>query len=98
MYIRNGIAYAGKPDHEIRIKGVRPLDDYKLWIRFTTKEEKIFDFKPLLDAPCYMPLRDKRVFNGVYIDYGLPVWNNGNIDIAPETLYSEGVPYHETAN
>jgi hypothetical protein len=32
------------------------------------------------------------VFKGVYIDYGVPVWNDGDIDIAPETLYEQSVP------
>ena len=51
---------------------------------------KIFDFKPFLDYPAFAPLADKDVFRAVYIDYGVTVWNDGNIDIAPETLYREG--------
>ena len=29
--VRDGIAYAGESVREIRVKRVRPLDDYKLW-------------------------------------------------------------------
>lgn len=47
MNIRNGIAYAGKPI--LLVSGVRPLEDYQLWVRFNTGEAKIFDFKPLLN-------------------------------------------------
>ncbi|MEG1869827.1 MAG: DUF2442 domain-containing protein, partial [Oscillospiraceae bacterium] len=50
---------------------------------------KIFDFTPLLDYPCYAPLKDKAVFDRVYIDYGCTVWNDGNIDISPERLYED---------
>lgn len=96
MYIVDGIAYAGEPAQKIAIWGVRPLDDYKLWIRFNTGEAKVFDFKPLLDKPAFARLADKSVFNAVYIDYGVTVWNDGDIDIAPETLYKQGVSVEET--
>lgn len=49
MYIRNGIAYAGEPRQPLKVSGVRPLDNYRLWIRFNTGEAKTFDFAPLLD-------------------------------------------------
>lgn len=91
MYIIGDIAYAGEPSYEIKVSGVRPMDDYKLWLRFSTGEIKIFDFKPLLDKPAFIPLKDKSVFHSVYIDYGVTVWNDGDIDIAPETLYEQSV-------
>ena len=67
------------------------MPDHVLWVRFNTGEAKTVDFKPLLDAPCFQPLKDATVFNEVYIDYGCPVWNVGDIDIAPEYLYENGV-------
>ena len=91
MYIKNGIAYAGEQTPPLSIIGVRALPEYKLWARFNTGEAKIFDFKPHLDAPCFSPLKDVKVFNDVYIDYGCPVWKDGDIDIAPEFLYEHGV-------
>ncbi len=92
MYIRNGIAYAGEEEKPLQVKGVRPLNDYKLWVRFSTGEAKIFDFSKELSSPAFSPLKDKAVFNSVYIDYGVTVWNDGAIDIAPEYLYKNGVP------
>lgn len=91
MYIKDGIAYAGEQAPAIKVSGVRPLDDFRLWVRFNTGETKVFDFKPLLDKPAFAPLADKAVFDGVYIDYGVTVWNDGEIDIAPEALYKDGV-------
>ncbi len=91
MYISNGIAYAGEPKPELKVSGVRPLKNYKLWLRFNTGEAKIFDFSPLLSTEAFAPLKDEALFREVYIDYGMPVWNDGDIDIAPETLYAEGV-------
>lgn len=92
MYIIDGIAYAGEKKHEIKVKSVKPLPDYKLWIRFTDNSQKIFDFKPLLTFPCYLPLNDNAIFCNVYVDFGIVVWNNGEIDISPEKLYLEGIP------
>ncbi|MBQ8682402.1 MAG: DUF2442 domain-containing protein [Selenomonadales bacterium] len=92
MYIKNGIAYAGDQTPPMKVSGVRPLDDFKLWLRFNTGEIKIFDFKPRLNFPAFSPLKDKSLFDAVYIDYGIPTWNDGMIDIAPEYLYKYSVP------
>jgi len=91
MYIIDGIAYAGEQTTEIKVKSVRAMADYKLWVRFSDNSQKIFDFKRLLEFPCYEPLKDLNVFNGVYVDFGIVVWKDGEIDIAPEKLYEDGV-------
>lgn len=91
MYIENGIAYAGEKTPMLKICGVRPMNDHILWIRFTNGESKTFDFKHLLETPAFAPLKDENIFKSVYIDYGVPVWNDGDIDIAPVYLYKHGV-------
>jgi hypothetical protein len=94
MYERDGIYYAGEPDKPnelVVVRGVKPLDGHKLWLRFSTNEKKIFDVSPLLNFPAFKPLKDTAVFNEVYLDGETVVWNDGNIDIAPETLYEKGV-------
>lgn len=73
LYRVNGIAYAGEEAPMLKVNGVRPLENYKLWIRFNTGEARIFDFTPLLSKPAFAPLADMSVFRGVYIDYGIPV-------------------------
>ena len=92
MYVQNGIVYAGELSPPIKIISVRALEDYKLWLRFSDGAIKEFNFKPLLDEPAFLPLKDKTVFNSVYIDFGCTVWNDGEIDIAPEYLFEEGNP------
>ena len=92
MFIKDCIAYVGDASPALKICGVRPLADWKLWVRFNTGEAKIFDFKPLLDMPAFAPLKNIDLFNQVYIDYGVPVWNDGDIDIAPEKVYRDGIP------
>ena len=90
MYIVDGIAYAGEMKPVIKVCGVKAMENNKLWVRFNTGEAKVFDFTPLLSTAAFSPLADREVFNGVYIDYGVPVWNGGDIDIAPEALYENG--------
>ncbi|MBQ7263260.1 MAG: DUF2442 domain-containing protein [Synergistaceae bacterium] len=92
MYERDGIVHAGEPPQLPSVCGVRPLDDHKLWVRFTTGEAKVFDVRPLLRLPVFAPLTDEAAFRDVYIDYGTTVWNGGEIDIDPEVLYERGVP------
>lgn len=36
MYVDGGIAFAGEPRRTIKVYGVRPFDNYLLWIRFST--------------------------------------------------------------
>lgn len=97
MYILDGIAYAGEQTPPLKIYGVRPMANYRLWLRFNTGEAKVFDFTPLLSSPAFAPLTDPSVFGGVYIDFGVPVWNDGAIDIAPEYLYANAAPVEQTA-
>ena len=93
MYIVDGIAYAGDQKPEIKVCGIRPLEGHKLWLRFNTGEAKIFDFMPLLEYEAFKPLADVKEFMGVYIDYGIPVWKDGEIDIDPQYLYEASTPF-----
>lgn len=90
MYIKDGIAYADDPKPILQVSGVRPMDNHMLWVRFNTGETKLIDFKPFLSKRAFSPLTNMDIFRSVYIDYGTTVWNDGEIDIAPETLYREG--------
>ena len=91
MYVIDGIAYAGEPEGIIKVCGVRALDNYKLWLRFSDGSIKIYDVNKMLNYPAFEPLKDKEVFRGVYIDYDTVNWLNGDIDISPEELYKNGI-------
>ena len=56
MYINNNIAYADVKAPALKVCGVRPLNNYCLWVRFNNGESKIFDFKPLLNAPAFISI------------------------------------------
>ena len=91
MYIIDGIAYAGEQAPELKVTGVRPLDNLMLWVRFNNGEARLFDCASVVSSPVFEPLRDPAVFKNVYIDYGVPVWNDGDIDLAPDYIYENSI-------
>ena len=93
MYIINGIAYAGTRKEERKVESVRILDGMILLVKFKSGEERLFDATSLLEYPAFQPLRDDRIFRNVKVEFGTLSWNDGNIDIDPETLYEESYPY-----
>ena len=58
MYVVDGIAYAGTPVKEVKVYGVRPFDNWILWVRFSTGEAKFYDCKPLLGYKAFEPLKE----------------------------------------
>ena len=95
MYIENGIAYAGTPAKEIRVRAVKALDDMMMILTFTSGEKRLYDATQLLAYPAFQPLRDEAVFKSAAVEYGTVVWNDGEIDIAPENLYVNSYAYDE---
>lgn len=69
---------------------VRAIEEYKLYIEFSSGEKKIFDMMPLLEHKFYKGLKDKERFkkvkpNGITVE-----WETGE-DVAPESLYYDSV-------
>ena len=95
MYIENGIAYASTPTKEIRVRAVKVLDDMMMILTFTSGEKRLYDATQLLAYPAFQPLRDEAVFKSAAVEYGTVVWNGGEIDIAPETMYVNSFSYDE---
>ena len=93
MYEIDGILYAGKPAKMIKVTYAKPLPDYHLLLTFSTGEKKLYDVRPLLDLPVFQPLKDIQIFHDLQIDFDTVSWCNGEIDIAPETLYQDSVLY-----
>lgn len=90
MFIKDGIAHAGEPRSMLSVRRVRPLKGYRLFVQFSDDQRRIVDMSPLLERPAFQPLKDKVVFDGVYLEHGLPLWQDGDIDIAPEWLCENG--------
>ena len=70
----------------IRVTDVQTLDDYLLKIKFSNGKIKIFDFKPFLEKPVFVPLKNKEFFDKAKVKYYTVVWND-KIDFDAESLY-----------
>jgi len=67
---------------------VKPLEDYRLLIKFSNGEEKVFDVKPYLEDKVFFELKNKELFKTVKVG-GLSIeWANG-LDICPDELYNK---------
>ena len=91
--ITNGIAYANSKPSEITIQSVKPLDDMMMIVTFSTGEKRLYDATQLLVFPAFQPLKDEKVFKAAKVEYGAVTWNDGEIDIAPETMYESSYEY-----
>jgi hypothetical protein len=69
---------------------LRPLDGYRLWLRFTDGSEGVRDLSSVIAEGGVMvePLKSKDYFNRVFIEMGAPTWPNG-FDLDPINLYME---------
>lgn len=70
---------------------VRALEEYKLYLKFETGEEKIYDMKSWIEEyDFYYRLKDKEYFKRVKTRGCTVQWENGE-DVAPEELYNKSV-------
>lgn len=71
-----------------KVVEVKPLDGYKLWLRFHDGKSGSVDLSAELWGPMFEPLKDKQLFAQATIDPELETvtWPNG-ADFAPEFLY-----------
>ncbi len=74
-----------------RVVQARPLDQYRLDLRFDNGERRLFDVTPLLGYPAFAPLKDKAFFDTVGVAFGTIAWP-GDIDYCPDTLYAQSTP------
>ena len=95
MYIVNGIAYAGMAVEDRLVSAVKPLDDMMMLVTFVSGERRLYDATQLLKYPAFQPLKDEAVFRAAGVDHGVVTWMDGDIDIAPETMYATSFPYDE---
>lgn len=92
MYIKDEICYAGELEEGIRVTEAKPLKGQMLLVTFSTGEKRLFDTS-LLKGSAFLPLQDEEIFRNMELFHGVITWNNGEIDIAPETVYLESYSY-----
>lgn len=95
MYVINGIVYAGNPSSEIKVQTVKALDDMMMLVTFTSGEKRLFDATTLLSLSAFKTLENIDIFKTAAVEHGVVVWNNGEIDIAPEYMYNNCFVYDE---
>lgn len=69
---------------------VKPLEDYKLYLKFKNNEEKIYDVKRILKNKMFEKLKNVEYFKNVKISGCTIEWKDGE-DIAPENLYNDAI-------
>ena len=94
MYIQNGICYAGTMQEGIKVTEAKPLRGGMMLVTFSTGEKRLFDTTKL-QGSAFAALGNEEIFNHPVIFHGVISWNNGEIDIAPETVYAESYAYSE---
>lgn len=67
---------------------VKPLDNYKLFLKFENNEERIFDVNPYLEIGKFTELKNKKLFSSVKVSFDSIEWGNG-LDLDPELLYEK---------
>jgi hypothetical protein len=75
-----------------RVKYVKPIKNFKLWLKFNNGEVKIFDVKPYLIKGIFRELQNPELFNSVQGIDGSVQWNN-EADFCPDTLYVESAEF-----
>lgn len=94
MTIVNDIYYAREITDNIKVTEAKPLRGGMMLVTFSTGEKRLFDTTKLQGA-AFKPLADERIFNCPTLYHGVITWNNGEIDVAPETVYQESFAYDE---
>ena len=61
-------------------------------VTFSTGEKRLFD-TTTLKGSAFAPLADEQIFKNPVLFHGVITWNNGEIDIAPETVYQDSYAY-----
>ncbi len=96
MYILNDVCYAGQLQEKIKITEAKPLRGGMMLVTFSTGEKRLFDTTRLQGA-AFEPLKDETIFANPSLFHGVLTWNNGEIDVAPETVYRESYAYESAA-
>lgn len=94
MYEIDGICYAGEKTPDIEVSSIKILDDGILLVKFSTGETRLFDVTCLLSSgPAFAPLAIEENRKSAKITYGFVSWMDGQIDLAPETMYEKSYSY-----
>lgn len=74
----------------VKVIALKPMGDYRLWVRFSDGLEGVRDFADLIAQGGEMvePLRDPVFFAKAFISFGVPSWPN-SFDVDAIALHME---------
>jgi hypothetical protein len=76
---------------QVEVDQVVALPDFQLWAKMSDGRTRVIDMRPFLGSPVFRVLQDPVRFALVGLDDGVPTWENGSIDFAPERIVQDGV-------
>jgi len=66
------------------------IEEYKINLKFENGKTGVVNLAEyILQGEIFQPLQSLENFKNFTVTYGTLTWNNGEIDIAPETLYEK---------
>jgi len=70
----------------VRVTAVRPLEGYRLWLRFSDGHARELDLWPFIaNGPIFAPIHDLAIFRQVRVEGGTITWPTG-ADLDPLVL------------
>jgi len=72
------------------LSAVKPLENYKLQCTFIDGTKKVADISVFLEAPAFMPLKQKNIFNKVSNHNYFVEWTDCEVDLSADTLWQIG--------
>jgi hypothetical protein len=66
------------------------IERYRIKLVFQNGKSGIIDLeKYISDGEIFEPFKSIEIFKNFTLEFGTLTWNDGSIDIAPETLYQK---------
>lgn len=93
VYQLNGRDYVYDPTRRGDVKPIpkvvkaRASGRYLVWVEYENGEAGMADLTDLAESPSFRSWKDERFFETVRPDGDTLAWGDGEVDIAPETVY-----------
>lgn len=75
---------------------VTALPHFTLLVEFENGERRTFHMSDYMDQQPWSRLKSGNVFQGAFVENGTVAWP-GNVDIDPETLYEQSLPFSDSS-
>jgi len=72
------------------LSAVKALENYKLQCTFIDGTKNVADISVFLEAPAFMPLKQKSIFNKVSNHNYFVEWADCEVDLSADTLWQIG--------